>query len=166
MSKLYKYNRQKAIEYAKKWAFDRNSKYYNFEELGGDCTNFISQVLHAGECPMNYKKWEGWYYNNVNDRAPAWTSANYLRKFLTNNKERGPIAEVSNIDSVEIGDIVQLNFDSDSIFEHSLVIVDIKSPRSIENIYIAAHTYDRYNYSLANYYIQELQFFHILGYKK
>ena len=26
-----KYNRQIALEYAKKWAYKRNSKYYNFD---------------------------------------------------------------------------------------------------------------------------------------
>lgn len=166
MSILYKYDREKAKQYAKKWAFKRNPKYYNFEDLGGDCTNFISQVLYAGGCPMNYNRWTGWYYNNINDRAPAWTSVNYLKKFLENNTGRGPIVEKSNIDKVEIGDIVQLNFDSDIVFEHSLVIVDIKSPRTLENIYISTHTYDRYNYSLANYFVKEINFFHVLGYKK
>ena len=28
---IEKYNRQKAIEYAKKWAFKRNPNYYNFD---------------------------------------------------------------------------------------------------------------------------------------
>ena len=36
-----KYDRQKAIQYAEKWAFSRNPKYYNFDAVGGDCTNFI-----------------------------------------------------------------------------------------------------------------------------
>jgi len=33
------YNRVKAVEYAHKWAFGRNPKYFNFDKLGGDCTN-------------------------------------------------------------------------------------------------------------------------------
>ncbi|WP_207750660.1 amidase domain-containing protein [Anaeromonas gelatinilytica] len=166
MSQLYRYNRQKVVEYAKRWAFDRNPKYYNFDKLGGDCTNFISQVIHAGGCPMNYTKWTGWYYSDTNNRAPSWTSANYLRKFLLNNQDTGPIVKKSNINEIEIGDIIQLNFDTDTIFEHSLVIVDIKEPRSLKNIYISAHTYDRYNYSLANYIIEDIEYYHILGYKK
>ena len=40
-----KYNRQKTIEYAKKWAYGRNNKYYNFDNIGGDCTNFIHILL-------------------------------------------------------------------------------------------------------------------------
>ena len=42
------YNREKVKEYAKKWAYGRNPKYYNFDSIGGDCTSFISQCIYAG----------------------------------------------------------------------------------------------------------------------
>lgn len=38
---MEKYNRQKAKEYAKELAYKRNPKYYNYDLLGGDCTNFL-----------------------------------------------------------------------------------------------------------------------------
>ena len=37
------YDRGKAVAYAHKWAFGRNPAYYNFDKIGGDCTNFTSQ---------------------------------------------------------------------------------------------------------------------------
>lgn len=48
------YNREKALEYAKKWAYKRNPKYYNFDLVGGDCTSFASQCIFAGSNIMNY----------------------------------------------------------------------------------------------------------------
>lgn len=58
------YNQNKAIEYARKWAYSRNPKYYNFDLIGGDCTNFVSQCIFEG-CPiMNDTKDIGWYYKN------------------------------------------------------------------------------------------------------
>jgi len=45
---IYPYNRRAAYNYAKRWAFDRNPRFYDFEHIGGDCTNFTSQVLLAG----------------------------------------------------------------------------------------------------------------------
>ena len=42
------YNRAAAVAYAHAWAYRRNPRYYNYEELGGDCTNFASQCLYAG----------------------------------------------------------------------------------------------------------------------
>lgn len=46
--RILEYDRQAAFEYAKKWAFRRNPRYYNFEKIGGDCTNFASQCIYAG----------------------------------------------------------------------------------------------------------------------
>ncbi|MTI68205.1 MAG: amidase domain-containing protein [Firmicutes bacterium] len=162
---IYPYNRKKAYRYAEKWALKRNPKYYNFDYLGGDCTNFASQVLFAGGCPMNYKKWIGWYYKNINKRAASWTGVNFLYDFLINNKDRGPIAEETSIDKIQIGDIIQLNFDLDNSFNHTPIVVRIDEPRMENNIYIAAHTIDRFNYSLGKYKYKDIRYLHIIGYK-
>lgn len=45
------YDRNKAVAYAHKYAYSRNPNYYNFDNIGGDCTNFVSQVLAAGGEP-------------------------------------------------------------------------------------------------------------------
>lgn len=42
------YDRNKSVEYARKWALGRNPLYYNYDNIGGDCTNFISQCLFEG----------------------------------------------------------------------------------------------------------------------
>ena len=65
------YDRGKAVAYAHKWAFGRNPAYYDFEEIGGDCTNFASQCLRAGGGVMNFTPTFGWYYVNAARRAPA-----------------------------------------------------------------------------------------------
>ncbi len=161
---IYSYDRIRAVNYARKWAYERNPKYVDFQEMGGDCTNYASQVLHAGGCPMNYNE-NGWYYSNLNDRAPAWTSVQFLYKFLTNNKGIGPMAEVVDIKDLKIGDLVQLQFQDDTIYDHTPVIVDIKRPINLDNIYIAAHTIDRLDYKLSNYRFRKIRFLHILGYR-
>ena len=61
------YDRNTAINYAKKWALDRNPRYYNFDAVGGDCTSFVSQCLFAGSKKMNYNFEKGWYYNSGYD---------------------------------------------------------------------------------------------------
>lgn len=164
---IYDYDRQSAVNYARKWAYDRNPKYTNFDEMGGDCTNFISQALKAGGCPMNYDK-NGWFYEQINNRAPAWTSVKYLHRFLTKNKgERpGPIASEVEIQDIQLGDVIQLRFDPSEDFAHSLIVVDIKLPKRIYNIFIATHTIDRLDYRLSNYVFNELRYLHITGYKK
>ena len=88
-----KYNRSAAVTYAKKWALSRNPRYYNFDGLGGDCTNFASQCVFAGSGVMNYTKDVGWYYNSPADRAAAWSGVRYLHTFLTTNRGVGPFGK-------------------------------------------------------------------------
>ena len=72
------YNRAAAVQYANRWAYFRNPEYYDFSAIGGDCTSFASQCILAGGAPMNYTPDFGWYYRNLNDRAPAWTGVKFL----------------------------------------------------------------------------------------
>lgn len=157
------YNRQKALTYTYKWALGRNPAYYDYENIGGDCTNFVSQVLFAGECIMNYTPTTGWYYINGNNKAPAWTGVNFLYKFLINNSTLGPFAKVVDINNIELGDIVQLTFENDFSYEHSLIITKIIEPRNYNNIFVSSHTYNRLNDPLSTINFAKARFLHILG---
>ncbi len=162
---IKQYNRSLALNYTEKWALGRNPRYYDFSNLGGDCTNFCSQVLHAGGCSMNYRHTHGWYYRNGNDKSPSWTGVNFLYNFLINNKETGPFAEQVGVKDITTGDIIQLSFTEGNIFNHSLVVVEHGMPVDISNIWISTHTIDRYHYPLANYNWTKIRFLHIIGYK-
>ena len=149
------YNRQDAVEYALKWANGRNNAYYNFDSIGGDCTNFTSQCIFAGAKTMNFTPDFGWYYRNLNDRAPAWTGVEYLYKFLINNKSVGPFARVVAQNEVQVGDLIQLG-NRDGSFYHSLIITQTEP-----YILIAAHTYDAVNRPLFSYTYGNIRFLHI-----
>ena len=157
--KVKEYNRKKAIEYAAKWAYKRNSKYYNFDEIGGDCTSFISQCIYAGSSVMNYKKHIGWYYNSIVDRTPSWSGVEFLYDFLTKNKGIGPRCIDTAIGSLLIGDIIQLKFFEDR-FSHSLIIVD-KKGNTLDDIFVATHTEDAYHRRLSTYTFENIRFLHI-----
>ena len=156
---IEKYNRSSVVEYARKWAYKRNPDYYNFDSIGGDCTNFVSQCIYAGSGVMNYNKIYGWYYNNANDKSPSWTGVQFLHNFLVNNQGIGPIGEISN--KIEIGDIVQLSFDGVN-YTHSLIIVEIKDTK----IFIASHTFDSYGREVSSYEYKKSRFIHIKGVQK
>lgn len=154
------YNRTNAVAYAHKWAFGRNPRYYNFEHLGGDCTNFASQALYAGAGVMNPTKTFGWYYYSLNNRAPAWTGVEFLYRFLTNKRGVGPAAVETDISQVEPGDIVQLSFDGVS-YVHSPLIVSVGEPPSLSNILVASHSYDVDNHPLDRYEHAYRRFLHV-----
>lgn len=151
------YNRTAAVEYARKWALTRNPAFYDFEEIGGDCTNFASQCIYAGSGVMNYTPVMGWYYNSPYDRTPSWSGVEYLYNFLITNKSVGPYAKIVPASQVLPGDIVQLGTGSGD-FYHSPVITAI-SPI----ILVAAHTYDALDRPLSSYIFDTARFLHIEG---
>ena len=54
MLEIFEYNRKSATFYANRWAYRRTPEFFDFQGLGGDCTNFVSQCLLAGTGVMNY----------------------------------------------------------------------------------------------------------------
>ena len=149
------YDRNKAAEYAKKWALGRNPKYYDFDPVGGDCTNFVSQCIYAGSGVMNYNKY-GWYYINGNNKSASWSGVEYLHKFLTQNKEVGPYGKEVNMQDAEVGDVIQLSFDG-KIFGHTLLIIE----KNINKILIATHTQDEYGRNISTYNFRKIRYIHI-----
>ena len=160
------YVREKAVAYAHRWAFGRNPAYYDYENLGGDCTNFASQCLYSGSGVMNFTPTFGWYYLNGNQKAPAWTGVPYLYRFLTRKNLKktapGPTGEECAIAELLPGDLLQLSFDGES-FRHCPIVVAVRSPATPENILLAAHSYDADNRPLSSYVYQKVRFLHITG---
>lgn len=155
------YNRDKSIAYAHKWAYSRNPAYYNFDTLGGDCTNFISQCLYSGCGVMNYERDVGWYYKSPNDRAAAWSGVEFFFRFLANNKGAGPYAAVLPLYEAAPGDIIQLSFDG-IVYGHSLFVVEVNS-KTENGVLIATHTYDSDNRPLSTYNYKAHRLLHIEG---
>lgn len=151
------YNRAAAVAYARRWALNRNPAYYDFEKIGGDCTNFASQSIYAGAQIMNFTPVMGWYYRSSYDRTASWSGVEYLYQFLVNNQSVGPYASVVSPDKVLPGDIVQLGTASGD-FYHSPVITAIHP-----TILVAAHTYDALDRPLSSYTYEVARFLHIEG---
>ena len=151
------YNRNLAVEYAFNWALDRNPKYYDYEELGGDCTNFISQCLYAGTKQMNYRK-NAWYYKDANNKSPSWTGVEFLYNFLTSNNYEGPKGFLTTREDIELGDLIQLSFDG-IIFGHTLIVTG----KQREKIYICAHTNDARNRDLDSYSFKKIRYIGIFS---
>ena len=157
------YDRLAAVMYAHRWAYSRNPRFYDYENIGGDCTNFASQCIYAGSRIMNFTPTFGWYYINANEKAPAWTGVEYLYRFLTrSNRSVGPVGRECGIEEVLPGDIVQLRFSGEN-FQHSPVIVRADNPRTPADILVAAHSQDADNRPLSTYDFVAVRYIHIVG---
>jgi hypothetical protein len=163
MPRIIPYDRRAAIRYAHRWAFGRNPRYYDYENIGGDCTNFASQCLYAGTGVMNFTPDFGWYYVDANNKSPSWTGVEYFYDFMVRKQATpGPFGVQANMSMLLPGDFVQLKLTSDR-FSHTPIIVDIAGPPTPDNILIAAHSFDSDYRPLSTYDFQELRFIHIVA---
>lgn len=151
------YDRQAAINYAREWAFRRNPRYLDFSDIGGDCTNFVSQCLYAGSGVMNFTPIYGWYYLSSSNRTASWTGVEYLYNFLTANEGIGPFGRETGEDETEIGDVVQLG-DADGDFYHTIIVTSL-----YPEIQVASHSNDAFNRPLSSYDFDTVRFIHIDG---
>ena len=151
------YNRNNALQYARRWALDRNPLFFSFNGIGGDCTNFVSQCLYAGAGIMNYTPVYGWYYNSLSDRTASWSGVEYLYNFLVTNTSVGPYGRVVSETEILPGDIIQLGR-ADGSFYHTLIVLTT-GPQ----ILIAAHSYDALDRPLSTYTYDFVRFLHIEG---
>lgn len=158
----YDYNRNNAVHYAHRWAFTRNPAYYDYEKIGGDCTNFASQCIFAGSNVMNYEE-NGWFYISGNNKSPSWSGVSFLWNFLVGNKDGiGPFAEEAKIRDMLPGDIIQLLFDGKT-YQHSLLVVAAGAVPDAHNILVASHTDNVDNNPLSSYSYSRIRYLHIVG---
>lgn len=133
----YRYNRLKAVQYAERWWNDYNPAYKKFEN---DCTNFISQCLHAGGAPMRGypNRGNGWWLRN-NNWSFSWAVANSLRTYLKNSSVGLRTKEVYRPDQLLLGDIICYDFEGDGRFNHNTIV-------TAKDVYgmplVNAHTYN------------------------
>lgn len=161
--RLVPYDRAAAVRYAHEWAYGRNPRYYDYELIGGDCTNFASQCLYAGSRIMDYTPTYGWYYIDANRKAPAWTGVVYFYNYLTRERAAvGPAARDTSIFEMLPGDVVQLSFDGVR-WAHSPVVVAVGEPRGLDNVLVAAHSYDADYRPLSAYEFANIRFLHVYG---
>jgi hypothetical protein len=157
------YNRQKTLEYAHRWAYGRNPRYYDFTRIGGDCTNFASQCVFAGAGVMNYTPTYGWFYISANYRTPSWTGVEYFYNFMTRDTGPGPYMKVVPLSGILPGDVIQLRFPGERIFAHTPVVVKTGARPAPENILMAAHTFDTDYRPLSTFVYAELRPLHVIG---
>ncbi|WP_071396083.1 amidase domain-containing protein [Bacillus tuaregi] len=135
--KLFHYDRLKAVQYAERWWNDFNPAYKKFDV---DCTNYISQCLHAGGAQMRGypNRSSGWWMQNQN-WSYSWTVANSLRWFLPNSKVGLRAQEVSSPDQLLLGDVICYDFEGDGRFNHTTIVTG----RDAEGMpLVNAHTFN------------------------
>lgn len=149
------YQRERAVEYARKYALVRNPLYPSFAGFGGNCTSFVSQCVLAGSCVMNFTPVYGWYFLSLNRRSASWSGVDYFYDFFINNEDVGPYGGEVSLADAQIGDVIQLS--NGENFYHSLLISKIEE----NEIYICANSNDALDRPLSSYDYASLRVIHI-----
>lgn len=157
------------VNYAHENAYKRPSQWGNFDDYGGDCTNFVSQVIYAGtNGVMDTNGDLQWYYNGYSDRSASWIGVSSLYSYLTRNTGRGPQGELASTTtiyySMQVGDIIQIDLNSDGVYNHGTVIVKYQAGYPTGTL-VAAHTYD-VDYKSINDYPGTKRWVHLTGYER
>jgi hypothetical protein len=174
---IHPYNRDGAVVYAHQWATAtppyHNPPYEDFTDIGGDCTNFVSQAIHEGgnapmvyynDCGNNCIGTLGWFYTDLAHRANAWNNVGAIYDFITQywvwpipgeddpNGPGGPEGcEVLQYEAYE-GDLIQYDWTNNGSWDHSAIIVSsIDLGQNNRYHYVASHTPDVDNYPFTSF---------------
>lgn len=132
------YNRAKVKRYAELWWNRNNPSYPKFEV---DCTNFVSQCLHAGGVAMEItaQRNKGWWVQGKTNWSFSWSVAHSLMNYLlgsnTKNGTRGKLKKSAK--ELLVGDVICYDWDGNGQFQHNTVVV-AKDPNGMP--LVNAHT--------------------------
>ncbi|MFC0470552.1 amidase domain-containing protein [Halalkalibacter kiskunsagensis] len=115
------YNRREAVRYAERWWDDYNPAYRKFTN---NCTNFISQCLHAGGASMtgHPNRSKGWWFRSDN-WSFSWSVANAMRWYLSGAQSGLRGEEKEHASDLEPGDVICYDFDGDGTWQHTTIVV-------------------------------------------
>lgn len=134
VKEISKFNISDACNYAEKFALIFNPEYISYEKNGGDCTNFASQIVHAG----GIKKTNTWTpYSNT------WLRVEELYSYLINTKAG---YKLHNDNELDRGTLIQFKTPQLGRFFHTGFITHKLS--NGECLY-CCHTYNKLNYPLS-----------------
>ncbi|MFB1051161.1 amidase domain-containing protein [Paraliobacillus sp. JSM ZJ581] len=117
----FTYDRMDAVNYAERWWDDYNPAYKHFDV---DCTNFISQALHAGGAPMRGypSRSKGWWYQN-DIWSYSWAVAHSLRWYLSGSTQGLRGKELDDPTELLPGDVICYDFEGDGKWDHNTIVV-------------------------------------------
>ncbi|WP_100330478.1 amidase domain-containing protein [Bacillus xiapuensis] len=117
---VFQYDRLQAVQYAERWWNSYNPAYPKFAV---DCTNYISQCLHAGGAPMRGypNRSKGWWLRHKN-WSYSWSVAHALRWFLPSSSSGLRAEEAESPQQLEQGDVICYDFQGNGRFDHNVIV--------------------------------------------
>lgn len=159
----FHYDRLKAVKYADNWWNRYNPQYKKFDV---DCTNYISQCLHAGGAPMHGQpnRSSGWWFGS-NNWSYSWSVANAMRWYLSGSKQGLRARTVDQAEQLVPGDVICYDWEGNGEWNHNVIVTDKDAngmPLVNAHTYNSRHRYWEYKDSPAWTEHTQYKFFKIL----
>ena len=160
------YDRQAARQYMLAYVGKRSDTFMAYDEVGGNCMNFGSQVLLAGGIPMDddggYEK--GWYWYSKSKASLPWVNVGWFLEYAATPRAHGLVAVVNApYFSGEIGDIITMGVQEPA--NHTTVIQDVvrDGDGAVVDYLLCSNTADLRNFPASAYYYTNRQLTKIVG---
>ncbi|MBA4493423.1 amidase domain-containing protein [Paenactinomyces guangxiensis] len=164
------YRRDLAVRYADIHWNSPNPQYRYFSE--DNCTNFISQCVHAGGIPMEVSNnpGKGWWYQRRGGRGDrwsySWTVAHSFYLYLKRQRSDGLRAiQMESPEQLDLGDVICYDWEGDGRWNHNVIVTRFDpngAPLVNAHTINSRHRYWEYKDSSAWTPRTKYAFFHIL----
>ena len=157
------YDRQAAYTYMQLYIQDRSSQWMVYDDLGGNCQNFGSQVLHAGGIPMDETGDAQWFWHTDVYMHFSWINVGDFMEYAQTNTGYGLVADANaNYYDGQAGDILIMGAEG---MEHTTVIAQPITDANGDTIdyLICSNTSNYRNYPVSAYYYTKQWVVRIFG---
>ena len=159
------YDRAAAEQYMRQYDHQRNDRWYAYDDVGGNCMNFGSQVLSAGGIPPVSGGYEtGWYYFSSSDVTLPWVNVGGFLDLAASHTGSGLVAAAdAPYFTGEVGDIITMGVEEPR--NHTTVICGILTDDAGQTVdyLLCSNTANLRNYPASAYYYANRQLTKILG---
>ena len=123
------------------WSTDTYNlaSYGEFNSVGGDCMNFVSQTLIARGIPMT----AGWSFTSPTKYTGSWIYTPSFENYLLASPQLGfTRLTVDQRDQAAVGDIVVFDWNNNDSADHIQIISDIRVVDGKQQILMVGHNLD------------------------
>ena len=160
------YNRQAAYFYMQTWIEQRNDNWYAYDDVGGNCQNFGSQVLLAGGIPMDEEGDAQWYWYTHDYQDYSWINVGYFMDYAKANTGYGLVSQPEA--SYYTGDVGDILIFGDDGLNHTTVIADAITDENGNTVdyLVCSNTSNYRNFPASAYYYTRHWLVRILGWNE
>lgn len=157
------YDRDAAIAYMMTYCAYRNTAWHAYDDVGGNCMNFASQVLLAGGIPMDYRGDAKWYWESINKTDLPFINVGNFLTYAQTNEGFGLVADAdANYYTGEAGDLLIFGVDSPRHMTEICGLVQDSEGNTIDYL-LCSNTTNYRNFPAGAYYYTGQRLIKIYG---